>query len=200
MVEQAKRAGYFYYFNQEESRLDYIHRKAAKIMLGRPLAPGETVHHIDENKENNDIDNLLVFKTNGDHIRFHNLDPESRELLLLADGTYVCREKPTKICPCCGAAFAPSVRRGKREQKFCSHSCAAKSKSVIKIKDDEEARLNLHKQIWDKPITDVAVALGVSDTAVKKQCIKYGVPRPGRGFWNKIKAGKFEGQACPLPD
>lgn len=30
-----------------------------------------TVHHIDNNGLNNNIDNLLVFETNSDHIRFH---------------------------------------------------------------------------------------------------------------------------------
>lgn len=46
------------------------HRVVAEQMLGRPLMPGEIVHHIDGNKHNNDPSNLQVM-TQGEHIREH---------------------------------------------------------------------------------------------------------------------------------
>ncbi len=46
------------------------HRIVAEEILGRPLAPGEIVHHIDGNKHNNDPSNLQVM-TQGDHVREH---------------------------------------------------------------------------------------------------------------------------------
>ena len=49
----------------------YIHRLKAEEKLGRQLKPGECVHHIDENKLNNELDNLMIFKTKADHTAFH---------------------------------------------------------------------------------------------------------------------------------
>ena len=46
------------------------HRLVAEEKLGRPLLPGEVVHHIDENKHNNHPDNLEV-TYQPDHCRYH---------------------------------------------------------------------------------------------------------------------------------
>jgi hypothetical protein len=45
------------------------HRLAMSQSLGRPLAPGEVVHHIDGNPENNELSNLMVFAKNSEHLR-----------------------------------------------------------------------------------------------------------------------------------
>ena len=47
------------------------HRIVAEQMLGRSLKPDEVVHHIDENKRNNDPSNLMVFATQADHAKWH---------------------------------------------------------------------------------------------------------------------------------
>ena len=49
----------------------YIHQLQAEKKLGRNLNKNECVHHIDKNKFNNDINNLMVFKTKSDHTAFH---------------------------------------------------------------------------------------------------------------------------------
>lgn len=46
------------------------HRRVAEEMLGRPLQPGEIVHHKDGNKRNNKPKNLEVM-TQSEHIREH---------------------------------------------------------------------------------------------------------------------------------
>lgn len=46
------------------------HRVVAEQILGRPLLPGEIVHHRDHDKTNNDPSNLEVM-TQSDHIRLH---------------------------------------------------------------------------------------------------------------------------------
>ena len=55
--------------------------------LGRPLAKGEVVHHIDNDPENNELSNLMLFRTNGEHLkheltgRVPNWTPEGKERL-----------------------------------------------------------------------------------------------------------------------
>lgn len=48
------------------------HRVVAEQMLGRPLRRGEVVHHIDENKHNNDPGNLMI-TTQRQHMLEHGL-------------------------------------------------------------------------------------------------------------------------------
>lgn len=47
------------------------HRVVAEQILGRPLKKGEVVHHIDENKRNNNPDNLRVFASQAEHAAHH---------------------------------------------------------------------------------------------------------------------------------
>lgn len=46
------------------------HRYLIEDSFGRELTSGEEVHHLDENKSNNDLDNLIVF-TKKDHRTYH---------------------------------------------------------------------------------------------------------------------------------
>lgn len=49
----------------------HVHRVVAERLLGRPLAPGEIVHHEDRNKLNNEPENLFVFPSQAEHARHH---------------------------------------------------------------------------------------------------------------------------------
>lgn len=51
------------------------HRQVMEEYLGRELSPNEIVHHIDGNKLNNDISNL-VLTTRADHLKTHREDLE----------------------------------------------------------------------------------------------------------------------------
>jgi hypothetical protein len=53
-----------------DGKILYIHRDVMEKKLGRKLKPGELVHHIDENKRNNDPDNLEL-KNFGNHAKHH---------------------------------------------------------------------------------------------------------------------------------
>ena len=71
------------------NHLGYVfeHRLIVEAHLGRYLLPSEVVHHIDGDRTNNDIGNLEVFSSNGEHLRAtltgisHNVSPEGRRIL-----------------------------------------------------------------------------------------------------------------------
>ena len=47
------------------------HRVIAEQKLGRPLLPGEIVHHEDGNRRNNDPRNIYVFSSQSEHASYH---------------------------------------------------------------------------------------------------------------------------------
>ena len=49
----------------------HTHRIVAEEKIGRPLKPGEVVHHIDGNKRNNNPENLMVFASQALHRKWH---------------------------------------------------------------------------------------------------------------------------------
>lgn len=61
------------------------HRLVMEEALGRTLLPNEVVHHRDGNKQNNALENLQLFDSNGEHLavdlkdRCPNWTPEGRE-------------------------------------------------------------------------------------------------------------------------
>lgn len=65
------------------NRRGYVreHILSAETKLGRPVQPHEVVHHEDEVKSNNAPENLGLFPSRGEHIRFHNLQRSSAKAL-----------------------------------------------------------------------------------------------------------------------
>lgn len=47
------------------------HRQIVETLLGRPLKPGEVVHHLDGDKRNNDPANLVVLPSQSEHCKAH---------------------------------------------------------------------------------------------------------------------------------
>lgn len=61
------------------------------------------------------------------------------------------------------------------------------------------SREELFALVWSKPTTEVAQDLGITDVAVAKLCARLQVPKPRRGYWAKVAAGRKPRQS-PLKD
>lgn len=136
--------------------------------LGRQLFKKEIVHHIDNNPENNDPKNLMVFRNQGDHFAFH----KGSIAIKQEDGIYIA-ERKIRLTKCrkCG--------KETDNLKYCSRKCYSYSDRKRKVNwPTKEELLEMVKKE-----TKVAIAkkLGVSDKAVVKWCIKYNIP------WRKHK-------------
>ena len=92
----------------------YLHRHLASVKIGRWLTHEENVHHIDGNKENNDLDNLMIL-TNENHIKIH----------MNENG----KSKVIKNCIICGKEFE-CFNKKKKQKKFCSPECSQKSQRI----------------------------------------------------------------------
>jgi integrase len=60
-------------------------------------------------------------------------------------------------------------------------------------------RDELYNLVWTSPVSEVAVRLGVSDVALAKLCRRAGIPIPGRGYWQRVEAGRAI-QPTPMMD
>lgn len=52
------------------------------------------------------------------------------------------------------------------------------------------SRRQLYNEIWQLPMQKVAAKYDISDVGLAKICRKHDIPRPPRGYWAKVAAGK----------
>lgn len=52
------------------------------------------------------------------------------------------------------------------------------------------SREELFAMVWERPTSEIAIELGISDVAVGKLCQKLQVPKPSRGYWARVEAGQ----------
>ena len=52
-------------------------------------------------------------------------------------------------------------------------------------KVDRPTKQELEKLVWQRPTSQLAKNLGVSDKAIEKWCKTYGINKPPRGYWSK---------------
>ena len=89
----------------------YEHRLKAQESRGKPLQPGEEIHHDDEDKGNNKPSNLIVAPSKADHAVFHR---KRTDLRLPRE------DNPQVVCECdCGVLFFKFDGQG-RPRRFVS--------------------------------------------------------------------------------
>lgn len=140
-----------------------LHILVAEQKLGRELIGDECVHHLDLNKHNNNPNNLIVFKTNADHGRFH------------ATGIKIEVEKNVYIspiqynkCPICGKYFY----KHSLNSIYCSKECLG----IAQRKTERPSKEKLLELIKTTSFLQIGKIYGVSDNAVRDWCKRYGLP------------------------
>lgn len=99
----------------------YVYEHILKVenSLGRELTPDEVVHHIDENRSNNNLNNLLVL-TRSEHTLLHrhpNIVSIKNDNTKLRTVKIEVQPKEMYYCTQCGDLYKPKYKN----QQFCSY-------------------------------------------------------------------------------
>lgn len=170
------RGQYEYVMNKNHQRANpagavYTHMLVAEQKLGRSLLPEEVVHHRDLNKLNNDPDNIMVFASNSDHLRFHAYELDESILSINSNGAYVCEEQK-HYCIDCGVEITYKGTRCKE--------CYAMCRRKVDRPSIEELFNMLNSNNGN--FTRVAKHYGVSDNAIRKWCKSYKLPSKSKDY------------------
>lgn len=118
----------------------YEHRYVVEKEIGRPLKKSEIVHHIDGNKLNNDISNLMLM-TRSEHAHLH-----------------MGRQDEEKYCEWCGKKLATRTARLCRE-------CSRINSRKIKNRPSKQALVEMKKSM---SYCAIARLYGVTDNTIRK--------------------------------
>lgn len=151
------------HINSDINGLIYEHQLMAEKKIGRPLKEEEVVHHIDKNKTNNSLDNLLIFASNSDHSAFHH----NGTYTLDEDGIAHCmaKSKDEKLCLLCG-----------KNIHWTSDYCEECMHIVQRKVANRPSRERLKELIRSTSFIKIASLYGVSDNAIRKWCKAENLP------------------------
>lgn len=140
----------------------YEHMIKAEELLQRPLKKGEVVHHINEKRNDNDYNNLMVFRTAKDHSLFH----KTHKAIQNEDGSYSALYSKDvinkNICPKCGGKKTPKAKLCLNCRKKVNQKNIPSKEKLIELLQKYSK-----KQIGEK--------FNVTDRAVYKWCKKYNI-------------------------
>lgn len=116
------RKGYQYHTVNGKSKLEHI--AVAEKALGRLLPPGVVIHHVDENKQNNQPNNLVICQDNAYHKYLH----------MRLNAWKACGNADWRKCPYCHQYDDPANIRGEKSGRFVHRKCSATAQREAKAK------------------------------------------------------------------
>ena len=87
----------------------YAHIIAMEAAIGRHLADGEVVHHIDGNKRNNSPDNLMLFRNNREHTKHHWIERSKKYAISTGDTVSI-----PELADIAGISYSTAYQRIKK--------------------------------------------------------------------------------------
>ncbi|MGE5438001.1 MAG: hypothetical protein ACM3O3_12325 [Syntrophothermus sp.] len=160
-----------------ENGFVYEHIIVAEKILNRYLYDNEIVHHIDENKLNNNKNNIIVFTNKKEHTRFHKLKLNIHNLILLKNGSYKVDDKyiiDNKCIDCESTISKNAIRCLK-----CSHE---KQRKSIRPSSEE-----LYELLLKNNFSKVGRMFNVTYTSIKKWCKQYNIPHNSNYYKNSLR-------------
>jgi hypothetical protein len=91
-------------------------------------------------------------------------------------------ERTLNLCAC-GVRIRPKSKKCKHCNCLSNFLKAQKTQKYIGNWPNNEV---LKKRIWEMPATKLALEIGVSSSAIKKRCKRFGITTPPRGYWAKM--------------
>lgn len=144
----------------------YEHIIVAEEMLGRRLEKSEVVHHLDGDRSNNRMENLLIL-SNNQHGKLHAwLSNGAPGVTSFKQAKKEVKRKKVSCCKICG-----KMLQG-QQVFYCSHECYRASSRKV----EHPTRRALLESILSTPFTGIAKYYGVTDNAVRKWARGYGLP------------------------
>ena len=171
----AKRGSYKGYIQE--------HRLVMERALGRPLTKDEVVHHIDMNKLNNDVSNLILLSNLEHsilHARLRNSHVDKSDLLNPKKLRELVTDPGFKTCVDCGAPLSVSMLT---RSAICR--CVACSQLHAR-KVERPSREQLAQDVETTPYLVLEKRYGVCTVTIKKWMRAYGIPIPVRNKRKKI--------------
>lgn len=136
----------------------YEHIVIMERELGRKLESNEVVHHLDGDRTNNRIENLLVLDR-GQHTKLYQWIDSGRKFHFGE-----CFSMTPK-CERCGLTLQ------RKQKRFCSVDCKTKSSRIVERPTSKQLYSDLVQMNWSQ----AARKYGVSGNTVRKWAKRYGI-------------------------
>lgn len=181
-MKKRKVNGYIAVYLNEEERINhttfsddsfdwagwaYEHRYVMEKDIGRKLYKDEVVHHLDCNRSNNLITNLLLLPNKSQHMKLHNwIDngmPISSDYIPKSPNSNYGKPKP--LCLVCNKSVS------EYDYKYCSVEC----QGIAGRRVERPSKKELLELLKTTSFVQLGILYKVSDNAIRKWCKQYGI-------------------------